>query len=88
MDFAQPLLEAAGDNVEAMDKAMSLAMMAWNLALLVPPDQREEELDKIVNALGLAEGLRQEMKGIIRSMIQRHEEMFPFMHSRRERSER
>jgi hypothetical protein len=81
-DFAAPLLEIAGDDINAVNNAMNLAMAAWTLALL-PPREREEAMKELINTIGKDEEDREMLKGVIRDMIQRHEAMFPSMHPER-----
>jgi len=78
--YAQPLIEASDGTVEAVNTAMHIAMLCWNLAILP-----HEEMDKMLG------GMQQELqmgdqefahfrRDIIEPMIQRHHKMFPGLH--------
>lgn len=79
MRFAAPLLEAAGADDQRMQRAMTLAMAFWNLALL-EPDKQEEMLAALVETVAKDERDVTEFRAIAASMIARHREMFPDMH--------
>lgn len=79
MRFAAPLLEAAGDNHERTQHAMTLAMAFWNLALLAP-DRRAEMLADLVDTIAEDERDENELRAIAADMVVRHQEMFPEMH--------
>jgi SWIM/SEC-C metal-binding protein len=83
MDFAQPLIDATDGSIEQMNKALSFAMVCWNLAIL-DPAEREKGLAEMVNELCPDEGAgRDELRRLLLQMIERHEEMFPGIHRRR-----
>lgn len=83
MRFAAPLLEAAGNDYERTQRAMTLAMAFWNLALLAP-DKREEMLADLVETVAKDERDAIEFRTIAVDMIARHREMFPEMHRGRD----
>ncbi len=82
MEYAQPLLDQGDGSIDSMNRAMMLAQMCWNLALL-PEGQREESIQDFKPALNMTDGefadFRQQ---VILPMIERHCEMFPGLHSR------
>ena len=79
--YAQPLLDETDGSLEQMDRALALAQICWNLAVL-PEDEREEAIGKL--RPGIVEMDDEEFDEFRRSvlvpMILRHEEMFPQMH--------
>lgn len=79
MRFAAPLLEAAGNDYQRTQRAMTLAMTFWNLALL-DPDKREEMLVGLVETVTNHEGNATKLREMAADMIARHREMFPDMH--------
>ncbi|MBI2927091.1 MAG: hypothetical protein HYY24_15455 [Verrucomicrobia bacterium] len=64
VDFAQPMLDLARSE-EDVQKALSVATIAWNLALL-PPQEREEE-----SATGPLARLPAEAQTIVWEMVER-----------------
>ncbi len=80
--YARPLFDETDGSVEAMNRAMVVAQMCWNFALL-PENRRETAIDEIKPALKMTDeefaGFRQQ---VILPMIHRHHEMFPGMHGR------
>ncbi|MGD0887160.1 MAG: hypothetical protein ABSA46_20140 [Thermodesulfovibrionales bacterium] len=50
MDYAEPLLNCSSEDEGSKGKAISIAIMCWNLSLL-PQDVRKEEKGKILNSL-------------------------------------
>lgn len=79
MRFAAPLLEAAGNDYERAQHAMTLAMAFWNLALLAP-DRRPEMLAGLVGRVAKDERDANDLRAIAADMVVRHQEMFPEMH--------
>ena len=77
--YAQPLLDETDGSPEQMQKALSIAMMCWNLALLSGTEQ-EDMLAEMQTTLEMDEaefaGFRD---SVIEPMILRHHEMFPNM---------
>jgi hypothetical protein len=54
VELARPLLDLAGDNVEAIDRALTLAMLAWNAESL-PEAERDRLLRECAEAAGIAD---------------------------------
>jgi hypothetical protein len=81
-DFCQPLVESAGDDFESINKAMSLGMLFWNMAVLQDDEARREMLDDLMgSALKLdSDQEREEFRALAASMVERHQHMFPEMH--------
>ena len=80
VQFAQPLIDASNGDLESVNKAMSLGMLFWNLAVCRDDQQREELLaDAIKNAMKLDKD-QDEFRLLAKDMIERHHQMFPEMH--------
>jgi len=77
--YAQPLLDATDGSHEQMQKALSIAQMCWNLALL-PKTEQEKSIAVMQPALKMDEAEFADFRhSIIAPMIVRHHEMFPNM---------
>ncbi len=78
-EYAQPLLDETDGSLEQVQKAMSIAMMLWNIALL-PETEQEKTLAEMRSNLEMDDaefaGFRE---SVIEPMILRHHEMFPNM---------
>lgn len=84
MTYAQPLLDEFGDSQEGMQKALTIAQVCWNLAVL-PEDEREELLAELRTSFPMNDSEFEDFrKTVIQPMIRRHHEMFP--HIRRQES--
>jgi len=85
LDFGRPLMETAereGLDDKAIQVAMLLTQICWNLAVVTDDAERREARREILAKSGFEdEGLGE----IIDSMIQRHHEMFPLMKAGRDR---
>ncbi len=80
--YAQPLLDQTDGSIEQMNKALTISQLCWNLALL-PEDGRDRMLSEMRQTLQMDEDQFADFRrSIIEPMIQRHQEMFPFMHRR------
>ena len=78
--YAQPLLEETDGSISKMNRAMAVAQMCWNLALL-PENQRETAIDELRPTLKMTDGEFAEFRQhIVLPMIHRHREMFPGLH--------
>lgn len=79
MKYAQPLLDETDGSIENMNKALSLAQLCWNLALL-PEDKREETISAMRPNLGMENAEFDDLRhSVVLPMIQQHHEMFPSM---------
>ena len=77
--YAQPLFDQTDGSVHEIQKAMSLAQVCWNLAL-VPEKERDAELAELQPSFGMdLEEFESFRRSIILPMIRRHHEMFPHM---------
>jgi len=77
--FAQPLINATDGSREAVQRALSVSQLCWNLALM-PEDSREQSLNDMQPALNMDDQQFQEFKDdLVMPMIRRHHEMFPQM---------
>ena len=80
--YSQPLIDQTDGSVDKMNRAMTVAQMCWNLALL-PEDRRDAAIDQLKPALQMTDGEFAEFRQhVVLPMIQRHHEMFPGMHVR------
>ena len=80
--YSQPLIDQTDGSVDKMNRAMTVAQMCWNLALL-PEERRDAAIDKLKPALPMTDGEFAEFRQhVVLPMIQRHREMFPAMHGR------
>ena len=69
-EYAQPLLDSAGDGIEDVNQAMSLAMICWNLALCQDEGERENLLVSLSDKLPV-EQARTEFRAIAAQIIYR-----------------
>jgi hypothetical protein len=79
MRFSQPLIEAADGEPEKIEKAMTLGMVFWNLAIA----SGEELLDVTLKHIAKTEAEAQEFRKLAASMVERHRQMFPALHAER-----
>ena len=80
--YAQPLFDQTDGSIDKMNRAMTVAQMCWNLALL-PEEQREKAIDELQPALNMTDGEFAEFRQqVVLPMIRRHQEMFSGMHAR------
>ena len=81
--FAQPLLDQAGEDPEAMEAAVQFAGVCWHVALAPDVDARCEEIERLVGeqvALKNDEE-RQAFLDMLAAMVERHERLFPDLHT-------
>ena len=85
MRFAEPLVREAGDNPESQQKALTLAMVFWNMALFDDEEGGETFLPILTGADGpcRTEEDRQYMRALAARMVLRHKAMFPGLHRNR-----
>jgi len=80
--YAQPLFESTDGSIEDMNRAMTIAQLCWNLAL-VPEDKRDVEIDAMKSSLKMTDtDFADFRQRLILPMIQRHCDMFPALHHR------
>ena len=77
--YAQPLLDGTNGSTADMQKAMTLAHLCWNLALL-PEEVRDAEIAEMRPSLPMDDNAFEDFRrSVILPMIRRHHEMFPQM---------
>jgi uncharacterized protein YecA (UPF0149 family) len=80
--YAQPLFEETDGSEPEMNRALAVAQICWNLALL-PEGEREMAIAEMKPALKMAdEEFAEFRQKFILPMIHRHREMFPGLHER------
>jgi hypothetical protein len=80
--YAQPLIDSTDGSHDELSKALALAQFCYNLALL-PDEERQNALSEMRANLEMDDAeLDAFRRDIIVPMIERHEQMFPFMHDR------
>jgi hypothetical protein len=80
--YAQPLFDQTDGSPPEMQRAMSIAQICWNLALL-PEEKRNAAIDEFKSPLKMAdEDFAEFRQTVILPMIRRHVEMFPGLHAR------
>ena len=80
--YAQPLLDPTDGSLDNMSRAMTVAQVCWNLAL-VPEERRDAAIEELKPGLQMTdEEFAEFRQHVILPMIQRHREMFPGMHGR------
>ena len=79
VEYAQPLIDDTDGSIEQMNKALSLAQICWNLALL-PENELEENIAEMQPSIGLNKAEFEDFRrSLILPMIRRHHKMFPKM---------
>ncbi|MCZ7644298.1 MAG: SEC-C metal-binding domain-containing protein [Planctomycetota bacterium] len=77
--YAQPLLDETDGSHEQVQKAFSIAMLCWNLALQ-PEQELEDSLARLRPEFNMnAAEFTDFFESVIQPMIMRHREMFPHM---------
>jgi len=76
VQFAAPLLEAAGDDPERQQRAFTLATAFWNLALL-EPEQQDDVLADLLKVVARDEDDVSAFRGLAANMVARHRDLFP-----------
>jgi len=84
MRFSQPLIDAAGDNPVAVQNAMTLGSLLWNVA--IAGEDADAALSDVMQGMSLNDGDAADFHSIAAGMVERHKQMFPALHRvRRER---
>ncbi len=79
MEYAQPLMDDTDGSVEELNKAMSIAQICWNLAIM-SKEEREESFSSMRPDMKMRKAEFLDFKeNVIAPMILRHQEMFPHM---------
>ncbi len=79
--FSEPLIEAAGGDPEKIERAMTLGMVFWNIA--VAKDDGGETLAIALEHVAKTEEEAAEFRALAASMVERHVQMFPAFHAER-----
>jgi uncharacterized protein YecA (UPF0149 family) len=80
--YAQPLFDETDGSLDSMNRAMTIAQVCWNLAIM-PEDEREAAIDEMKPVLEMPDEVFAEFRQkFILPMIHRHHEMFPGLHNR------
>ena len=79
LEYARPLFDACDGSEEQVNRALSLGVVCWDLALL-PPAERERALSDSAQKISEDEEDREAYRSIVRMMIERHEQLFPELH--------
>ena len=97
VEFARPLIDATDGSIEAMNRALSVSSLCYNLGCL-PEEAREPIISEMKIKLNLNDLEFEEFKrSVITPMLQRYETMFGgrqlsgfdnFLHSRPQRPSR
>ena len=77
-DYAQPIIDATDGSFDAVQSALNMGILFWNLATTRDEEERQDAL--VDMALRLDEADRPEFVRTARMMIERHRAMFPGMH--------
>ena len=84
MRFSQPLIDAADGEPEKIERAMTLGMVFWNMA--IAKGGGETFLAIALKHIAKTEEEAADLRALAASMVERHAEMFPELHAeRRER---
>ena len=82
VNYAQPLIDSSDGSEPQLQRAMDIAQLCWNLALL-PEEERDAAIDKFQSTLEMTdEEFAEFRQKFVLPMIVRHVEMFPVMHAR------
>ncbi len=79
MRFSQPLIEAAEGDLESIERATTLGMIFWNIA--VADDGSEELLAIALEHITKTEEDAAGFRALAADMVARHVEMFPELHA-------
>jgi uncharacterized protein YecA (UPF0149 family) len=80
--YAQPLIDGTDGSEDELNRALAIAQMCWNLALM-PEGLRETAIDEFKPTLNMTDAEFAEFRQqFILPMIRRHCEMFPGLHAR------
>jgi hypothetical protein len=79
MRFVQPLIEATGGDERKMDRALTLGMAFWNLAIC-DDERREDMLGDLTRTIARTDEDEREFRALAADMVARHRAMFPALH--------
>ena len=79
MEYAQPLMDDTDGSVEGLNKALSIAQICWNMAIM-SEEEREESFSSMRSDITMNDDEFLDFRdNVIAPMILRHQEMFPNM---------
>jgi hypothetical protein len=81
MRFSQPLIAAANGEIDKIDKAMTLGMIFWNMA--ISGEELEAAFSGYLKDLVPAGVDAAEFRALAADMVARHMKMFPALHAKR-----
>ncbi len=82
VEYARPLLDQTDGSQAELDKAFAITQLCYNLALL-PDEERENVLSETRATAEMDDAEFDEFRrSIVDPMIERHHQMFPFLHER------
>jgi hypothetical protein len=81
MRFSQPLIEAARGEADKIERAMTLGMIFWNMAMA--GEDAEAMLTGPLEDLVPAGEDKADLLALAANMIERHKQMFPTLHAER-----
>jgi hypothetical protein len=76
--FSKPLIDAAGDNPVAIQNAMTLGALLWNVA--IADENPDAALADVMQAMSLSDDEASDLRSIAADMVARHKHMFPELH--------
>jgi hypothetical protein len=79
--FSQPLIDAAGNNPTAIQNAMTLGAIFWNVA--IAGEDGAASLADVMERMTLDEEGAAEIRALAARMVDRHVAMFPELHAER-----
>jgi hypothetical protein len=86
--FARPLVDRTDGSPKQVQRALRIAMLCWNMALM-PAAEQDEFLEDVGGTLRMGEEeFSAFRRDVIDPMIRRHREMFPHMSPIEERGTR
>jgi hypothetical protein len=77
--FSQPLINAAGPDVEKIQRAMTLGAIFWNVA--ISGEDTEAALADLMQGMSLTDEGAADFRAIAAGMVERHKDMFPALHA-------
>jgi hypothetical protein len=81
VEFAQPLIDQTDGSIEQMNKALGLAQVCFNLAL-ISAEAREKQIREMQTSFGMDDEEFEDFRQtLLIPMLQRHKKMFPLMHN-------
>lgn len=83
--FAQPLIDQTDGSPQQVQKAVTIATLCWNMAI-VPDVEHDEFLNGMREAIRMSDDeFREFRQNVIDPMIRRHRQMFPHLCPRQHR---